>query len=110
MFGAAAHHWIMSMRQDDIVAGCFWYPYRPWLRWPIRVLGAVGIAAVVMKLATHHRWSDVTGLLGPLCLFLVSFDDPELRPKTRTYLVSAGLAWLAVVFTLLVIGLWILAR
>ncbi len=98
------------MRQDDIVAGCFWYPYRPWLRWPLRVLGAAGIAAVVAKLVTHHRWSDVPGLFGPLWLFLVIFDEPEPRLKTRTYLVAAGLAWLAVVFTLLVIGLWILAQ
>ena len=100
----------MSVRQDDIVAGCFWYPYRPWLRWPIRVLGAVGIAAVVTKLVTHHQLSDVTGLLGPLWLFLVTFDEPEPRPKARGYLVAAGLAWLAGVFTLLVIGLWIMAQ
>ena len=95
---------------DDIVAGCFWYPYRPWLRWPIRLLGAVGIVAVLTKLAIYHRWAEVTGLFAPAWLFLVSFDNPEPKPKTPTYFIGAVLAWLAVAFTLLVIALWILAR
>jgi len=100
----------MKEQPADIVAGCYWYPYQPWQRWPIRLLGAVGIVAVLTKVAVHHRWSDVTELFGPVWLFLVSFDTPEPRPKTRTYLIGASLAWLAVVFTLLVVGLWILAR
>lgn len=109
-FGAAARHSVMSLRQYDTLAGCFWYPYHPRLRWPIRLLGAVGILAVVMKLVIHQRWSEVSGLFGPLSLFLVSFDTPEPRLKTATYLVGAALASLAVAFTVLVIGLWILAR
>jgi hypothetical protein len=100
----------MNAQEADIVMGCYWYPYRPWLRWPIRLLGAVGIVAVLTKIAVHHRWSEVTGLFGPVWLFLVSFDTPEPKPKTRTYLIGAALAWLAVVFTVLVIGLWILVR
>ena len=96
----------MNTQQDDIVAGCFWYPYRPGLRWPIRLLGAVGIVAVLTKLAIYHRWSEVTGLFAPVLLFLVSFDKPEPKLKTPTYFVGAALAWLAVASTLLVIGLW----
>ena len=100
----------MNARQAEIVAGCYWYPYRPSLRWPIRLLGAVGIVAILAQMATHHRWSEVMGLFGPLWLFLVSFDTPEPKPKTRTYFIGATLAWLAVVFTVLVIGLWIIGR
>jgi hypothetical protein len=99
----------MKTQQNEIVAGCFWYPYRPWQRWPIRLLGAVGIVAVLTKLAIYHRWSEATGLFAPLWLFLVSFDHPEPKLKTPTYFVGATLAWLAVAFTFLVIGLWILA-
>lgn len=73
------------------------------------MLGAVGIVAVLTQMAVHHRWSEVTGVFGPVWLLLVSLDTPELKPKTRTYFIGPSLAWLAVVFTLLVIGLWILA-
>ncbi|MBP8261148.1 MAG: hypothetical protein KA118_15955 [Verrucomicrobia bacterium] len=100
----------MEREDDDIAAGCCWHPYRPWLRWPIRLLGAVGIVAVLARLAAHHCWAEVAGLFGPVWLFLVSFDMPELKAKTGTYFIGAALAWLAVVFTLLVIGFWILDR
>ena len=100
----------MNAEHDDIVAGCFWYPYRPWLRWPMRLLGAVGIVAVLTKMVVQHRWTEFTGLFGPVWLFLVSFDTPEPKPKTRTYFVGAALAWLAVAFTLLVIALCFFAR
>ena len=100
----------MSRQQNDLVVGCFWYPYRPWLRWPIRLLGAVGIVAVVTQLAIHHRWPEIPGLFAPLSLFLISFEKPEPRLKTATYVVGAALAWLAVAFTVVAIGLWIVAR
>jgi hypothetical protein len=96
--------------QTEIVAGCYWYPYRPWLRWPLRLLGALGIIMVVTKVALYHRWTDVTALLGPLWLLVVSFDTPERKPKTPRYVIGASLAWLAVVFTLLVIVLSVFAR
>lgn len=74
------------------------------------MLGALGIIAVLTKLALYHRWSEVTTLLGPLWLFAVSFDTPERKPKTLKYLIGASLAWLAAVFTLLVIVLCVFSR
>ena len=100
----------MKAQRVDITAGCHWHPYRPWLRWPIRLLGAVGIVAVLAKMAVHHHWSEVPGLFGPVWLFLISFDTPEPKAMTGTYFIGAALAWLAVLFTLLVIGMWVFVR
>ena len=100
----------MIARQVDIVTGCYWHPYRPWLRWPIRVLGVVGIVAVLAKLAAHHRWSEVPGLFGPVWLFLSSLETPEPKAKTQTTIIGATVVWLAALFTALVIGLSITVR
>lgn len=100
----------MNASDHTIESGCFWYPFRPWLRWPIRLLGAVGIVVVLTKLLIYHRWSEATGLFAPIWLFLASFVNPEPKLKTPTYFVGAVLAWLAVGFTLLLVGLWIFTR
>ena len=100
----------LSIERIELANWCFWYPFRPWLRWPIRLLGAIGIIAVVAKLAIHNGWAELPGVFAPLSLFLISFVSPEPRPKARMYLVASALVRLAVAFTLMVIGLWILTR
>jgi hypothetical protein len=56
----------MITQDDAIVAGCCWYPYHPRLRWPIRLLGAIGIAAVLTRLVIYYDWSEAAGLFAPV--------------------------------------------
>jgi hypothetical protein len=88
----------------------FWYPFRPSLRWPIRLLGIIGAIMVVVKLVMSWHWDDCFRFVGPLWLLTVSFDTPELKPKTAAYFVGALLAWLAIAFTLFLIGFLAFSR
>ena len=74
------------------------------MRWPIRLLGIAGAIAVVVKLVMFRHWDDCFRFLCPLWLLAVSSDVPELRPKTAAYYVGAVFAWVAIAFTLFLIG------
>jgi hypothetical protein len=67
--------------QDD---GSYWYPFRPSLRWPVRIVGLAGVLASLGQLAfgSHWHWQ---GLLMPLWFLLISFETPHRRHKTATY-------------------------
>jgi len=88
----------------------FWYPFRPWLCWPIRLLGFAAAIMVVVKLVMFRHWDDCFRFVGPLWLLAVSFDTPELKPKTAAYFVGAAFAWVAIAFTLFLIGFLAFAR
>ena len=100
----------MNTYHGKMVDSWYWYPYRPWLRWPIRLLGVVGIVAVVAKFVMYHRWIDLAGFLGPLWFLATSYDSLELQPKTVRYFIVATLAWLTVVFMFAVTGLLVFNR
>lgn len=68
------------LSQDD---GCFWYPFRPSLRWPIRTLAVVLLLAVAAEGIFAHRWRWA-GFVLPIWLLTASFDTPYRRRKTAS--------------------------
>jgi hypothetical protein len=100
----------MNAGDHTIESACFWYPFRPWLRWPIRLFAIVAMLLAVTKLVIHRQWSDAAGLVWPSWLLVVALETPQPKPKTTGYYVGATLAWVAVLLTLLFLGLWIFGR
>jgi hypothetical protein len=64
--------------------GSYWYPFRPSLRWPVRILGLAGVLASLghWSLGSHWHWQ---GLLMPLWFLIISFETPYRRRKTASY-------------------------
>jgi hypothetical protein len=90
----------------NIQRSVFWYPFRPWLRWPVRLLAIAGIISAAVKLVAVRDWCDCFRFIFPIGLLAMSFDKPELKPKTPAYFVGAVLAWIAVALTFAFIIFW----
>ncbi len=71
----------------------FWYPYRPWLRVPIRLLGILLLCVGIWRFWTQQRFS-VGALWLPLLFLVTSFEHPRLVPKTLFYRVAIVIIWL----------------
>ena len=89
----------MSAAKRNLESGCYWYPFRPWLRWPLLLLAIAGTVFVVVKLVAHPHWSDLVEFIGPAWLLLATLDAPQPRPKTPGILrwdrasVGCGRVW-----------------
>jgi hypothetical protein len=61
----------------------YWYPFRPVFRWPLRIVGFLGIACSIVELVQKHsvNWVMIALSLG---FAVTSFQTPQHRFRTRS--------------------------
>jgi len=73
--------------QDD---DCYWYPYRPSLRLPLAIFGALWVFMFLNQTMVEHHWN--WGTFGLLILFAKAcLTKPHRRRKTFSYYLFVGL-------------------
>jgi hypothetical protein len=83
---------IESNAQDD---GCFWYPFRPSFRWPMRLLAIFMILGALQIGLTVNQWRWSYFAI-PSALLIWSFQTPYRRRKTASYYLGITLLYAAI--------------
>lgn len=82
--------------------GRYWYPFQPWLRWPLRLAGMCLILRMATEGFSTQKW-PWQALLFASAYLIWSFQTPRQRPKTLfTQFVRAG-SFVIGIFTLCVV-------
>lgn len=77
----------------------YWWPMRPWLRWPARMIGILLLTFSALKALNEHEWR-LSAFGTGLAMLLWSYSRPKRRKEgMATSSVSRALASLAVIMS-----------